>query len=128
MRELVLTDDIVLVSYLEALLGGAGIDIAVLDRNVSALNGAAGRVPQRILVPEVDTGSKRISLDAHHLLHPPDVVRNLGFHERDGPSTGCRRCYDIFNPADRSLLHGRLYQHFFNQIRSITPDGCSRRR
>lgn len=52
MQELVLTDDIVLVSYLEALLSEAGIDITVLDRNVSALGGAAGRVPQRILVPD----------------------------------------------------------------------------
>ena len=52
MRELVLTDDSVLVSYLEALLGSAGIDFTVLDRNVNALQGGAGRAPQRVLVPE----------------------------------------------------------------------------
>lgn len=52
MRALVLTDDSVLVSYLEALLADAGIGVVVLDRNLSQLHGAVGRVPQRVMVPE----------------------------------------------------------------------------
>jgi hypothetical protein len=52
MRELVLTDDAVLVSYIETLLGDAGIDVVVLDRNLNQLHGAVGRVPQRLMVPD----------------------------------------------------------------------------
>ena len=43
MRALVLTDDSVLVSYLEALLADAGIGVVVLDRNLSQLHGAVGK-------------------------------------------------------------------------------------
>ena len=51
MRELVLTDDAVLVSFLESLLKDAGIEVDVFDRNLNALNGAVGRAPQRVMVP-----------------------------------------------------------------------------
>lgn len=50
MRELVLTDDAVLVSFLETLLKDAGIEVHVFDRNLNALNGAVGRAPQRVMV------------------------------------------------------------------------------
>jgi hypothetical protein len=42
----------VLVSAVEALLTGAGIEHLVLDRNMSVLEGSIGILPRRILVAE----------------------------------------------------------------------------
>jgi hypothetical protein len=50
MREIVRTNDAVLVSAIEALLTGAGIEHVVLDRNMSVLEGSLGVLPRRILV------------------------------------------------------------------------------
>lgn len=51
MREIVLTDDIVLASFIEALLKDAGIESAVFDAHASALPGAVGMMPKRLAVP-----------------------------------------------------------------------------
>lgn len=50
MRELVRTNDAVLVTAIEALLNGAGIPHVVADRNISVLEGSIGIFPRRILV------------------------------------------------------------------------------
>ena len=52
MRELVRTNDMVLVSAVVALLDGAGIRHMVLDQNMSVLEGSLGVLPRRILVDE----------------------------------------------------------------------------
>ncbi len=52
MRELVRTNDLVLVSAIGALLDGAGIPHMVLDQNMSVLEGSLGILPRRILVPD----------------------------------------------------------------------------
>jgi len=52
MRELVRTNDIVLISAIEALLMGANIEYVVLDQNMSVLEGSLGLLPRRILVEE----------------------------------------------------------------------------
>lgn len=52
MRELVRTNDMVLVSAVVALLEGAGIRPMVLDQNMSVLEGSLGVLPRRILVAE----------------------------------------------------------------------------
>ena len=46
------TNDAVLVSAVEALLDGAGIEHLVLDQNMSVLEGSLGVLPRRILVAE----------------------------------------------------------------------------
>ena len=51
-RELVRTNDAVLVSAIEALLDGAGIPHVVLDQNMSVLEGSLGILPRRVLVAE----------------------------------------------------------------------------
>jgi Putative prokaryotic signal transducing protein len=51
-RELVRTNDMVLVSAVVALLEGAGIRPMVLDQNMSVLEGSLGVLPRRILVAE----------------------------------------------------------------------------
>jgi hypothetical protein len=52
MRELVRTNDAVLVSLIGALLDGANIQHVVLDQNMSVLEGSLGVLPRRILVAD----------------------------------------------------------------------------
>ena len=52
MRDLVTTNDPVLLSYLKVLLEDAGIETAVFDGNMSAVQGTLGAVAQRLAVPE----------------------------------------------------------------------------
>lgn len=54
MREIVRTNDAVLISAVEALLRGAGIHHLVLDRNMSVIEGSLGILPRRVLVAEAD--------------------------------------------------------------------------
>jgi hypothetical protein len=58
-REIIRTNDAVLVSAVEALLDGAGIDHIVLDQNMSVLEGSLGILPRRVLVAEDQVKSAR---------------------------------------------------------------------
>jgi hypothetical protein len=51
-RELVRTNNLVLISAIEALLKGADIDHMVVDQNMSVMEGSIGIFPRRILVDE----------------------------------------------------------------------------
>jgi hypothetical protein len=51
MDEIMRTNDIVLISFVEALLRDAGITPLVLDQNMSVIEGSLGILPRRILVP-----------------------------------------------------------------------------
>lgn len=75
MRELVRTNDVVLVSAIEALLNGADIRHLVLDQNMSVLDGSIGAIPRRILVHEDDNRQARQLLTDAGLAHElrPDV-------------------------------------------------------
>lgn len=53
MKELVSTNDLVTISFIEALLNDADIDYIILDQNMSILEGSIGIIPRRIMV--VDT-------------------------------------------------------------------------
>ena len=73
MRELVRTNDAVLISAIEALLNGADIRHLVLDRHMSTIEGSLGILPRRILVDEADwQGARHILEDAGlgHELRP----------------------------------------------------------
>jgi hypothetical protein len=50
MREIVRTNDAVLITAIEALLKGANIPHMVLDQNMSVLDGSLGMLPRRIVV------------------------------------------------------------------------------
>jgi Putative prokaryotic signal transducing protein len=63
MRELVRTNDMVLVSAVVALLESAGIRPMVLDQNMSVLEGSLGVLPRRILVTEDYARSARQLLE-----------------------------------------------------------------
>ena len=75
MRELVRTNDAVLLSAVEALLQAANIRHLVLDQNMSVLEGSLGILPRRILVAEEQVASaRRLLADAGlaHELSPDD--------------------------------------------------------
>ena len=52
MKELFRTNDVVLISFAEALLKEADIQYAILDRNMSVMEGTIGILPRRVLVSE----------------------------------------------------------------------------
>jgi hypothetical protein len=73
MREIVRTNDLVLITAIEALLKGAGIRHVVLDQNMSVLEGSIGMLPRRILVDEDHAArARRVLIDAGlgHELRP----------------------------------------------------------
>ena len=59
MRELVRTNNLVLISAIEALLKGADIDHMIVDQNMSVLGGSIGIFPRRILVDEDEAAAAR---------------------------------------------------------------------
>ena len=73
MREIVRTNDPVLISAIEALLNGGGIPHMVFDRNMSVVEGSLGFLPCRVLVSEGhELSARRILQDAGlgHELRP----------------------------------------------------------
>ena len=73
MREIVRTNDAVLITAIEALLKGAGIRHMVLDQNMSVLDGSLGMLPRRIVVDDDDVArTRRLLADAGlgHELRP----------------------------------------------------------
>ena len=75
MKELVRTNDMVLVSAVGALLDGAKIKHLVFDQNISVLEGSVGVFPRRIVVAEDDiAAARRLLSDAGlaHELRPPE--------------------------------------------------------
>jgi hypothetical protein len=73
MEELIRTNDLVLISYVETLLRDAGIAHLVLDTHMSVLEGSLGIIPRRILV-EADSArqARRLVAEAGlaHELRP----------------------------------------------------------
>ena len=75
MRELVRTNDIVLVSAIGALLDGANIDHLIADQNMSIIEGSLGILPRRILVHDDDMhAARQVLADAglSHELRPDE--------------------------------------------------------
>jgi hypothetical protein len=73
MREIVRTNDAVLITAIEALLKGAGIHHVVADQYMSVLEGSLGMLPRRILVEDAHADrARRLLTDAGlgHELRP----------------------------------------------------------
>jgi len=64
MIELLRTNDMVLISYVSALLADAGVDAVVLDAHMSVLEGSIGAIPRRIMVPTDSEALARSALTA----------------------------------------------------------------
>lgn len=54
MKELLRTNDIVKLSWLEALMADAGIETLVLDLHTSIVEGSIGILPRRLMVSDAD--------------------------------------------------------------------------
>ncbi|MGE5266559.1 MAG: DUF2007 domain-containing protein [Deltaproteobacteria bacterium] len=76
MRELMRVNDPVLISYVEALLRGAGFEPIFLDRNMSVLEGSLGILPCRVLIGEDDWEAARRLITNADLGHW--VIEELG--------------------------------------------------
>jgi hypothetical protein len=64
MHQLVRTNDLVLLSRIEALLGGDSIPYLIADNHMSALEGSVGFMPRRVLVREEDRlRARRLLMD-----------------------------------------------------------------
>jgi Putative prokaryotic signal transducing protein len=63
MRELVRTNDAVLITAIEALLKGAHIGHMVVDQNMSVLEGSIGIFPRRVLVGDDELDAARRLLE-----------------------------------------------------------------
>ncbi len=65
MRELVRTNDAVVLSAIEALLKSADIAHLIVDQNMSVLEGSIGIFPRRILVDDDElTAARRLLTEA----------------------------------------------------------------
>lgn len=75
MRELVRTNDAVLITAIEALLSGAEIAHVVLDQNMSVLDGSIGVLPRRVMVADDQAAAARKLMQDAGLGHElrPDV-------------------------------------------------------
>jgi hypothetical protein len=75
LRELIRTNDAVLISAVQALLDGASIKYVVLDQNMSVLEGSLGVLPRRMLVADEHLANARRILEDAGLGHelPPDA-------------------------------------------------------
>ena len=62
MKELLRTNDPVLISWIRALLSDSGIDTVIFDIHMSILEGSAGAIQQRLMVPDEFYGQACASL------------------------------------------------------------------
>lgn len=59
MVEIVRTNDLVLIGFLQSLLENANIHVLVADMHVSSIEGMIGAFPRRLLVPDDDVEEAR---------------------------------------------------------------------
>lgn len=76
MITLVRTNDIVLISVIEALLREARVPLFVADAHVSAMEGSIGAFPRRVMVPE------------DHAAQARRLLRDAGLGAELAPSAG----------------------------------------
>lgn len=77
MKELLRSNDAVLISFVSSLLDEARVGFAVADLNMSVLEGSIGALPRRVLVEEEQlTRARRILTEAGigHALAEDDQV------------------------------------------------------
>jgi hypothetical protein len=63
MKELLRTNDVVLLSFASAVLRDAAIEATVLDTHTSILEGSVGAIPRRLMVADEDFARARVLLD-----------------------------------------------------------------
>lgn len=68
MIELLRTNDIVLISRVEALMAEYGVDVFVADQYMSSVEGSLGFLPRRMMIDRDDLPRARIALHEAGLL------------------------------------------------------------
>lgn len=63
MHELLRTNDLVLISAVEALLKAAGLPVFLADSHAAAVDGSLGFLPRRLLVPDAAAEAARSLLE-----------------------------------------------------------------
>ncbi len=63
MKELLRSNDPVLLSWAEARLAGAGIAVLLLDAHTSAVEGSIGAIPRRLMVDDGDHARAKRLID-----------------------------------------------------------------
>ena len=69
MVELLRSNDLVLLSLVEAILREAGLDYFIADRFASSVDGSLGVIPRRVMVAEQDAAQGRRLLAGANLAH-----------------------------------------------------------
>lgn len=64
MKELLRTNNVVYISYAQAVLSDAGIETLVFDGNMSIVEGSIGALPRRLMVSDEDEAAARRLLAA----------------------------------------------------------------
>lgn len=72
MKELIKTNDPVLLSYIEALLNEANIPHQIADQHMSIIEGSIGVLPRRVLVRDEDYFAARRTVSAADIELPHD--------------------------------------------------------
>jgi hypothetical protein len=62
MKELLRTNDPVLISFIEALLRDSGCNFFIADENMSVIEGSLGVLPRRVMVSDEDSERARTVL------------------------------------------------------------------
>jgi len=63
MKELLRTNDVVRLTWAQALLADAGIESFVLDQHTSLVEGSIGAIPRRLMVADHEFGRARRLLE-----------------------------------------------------------------
>jgi hypothetical protein len=64
MKELLRTNDVVRLSWVQAVLREGGIDSLILDQHTSLVEGSIGAIPRRLMVAERDHGRAKALIAA----------------------------------------------------------------
>ena len=65
MKNILYTNDVVKLSWVQALLSDAGVESVVLDVHTSVIEGSIGAIPRRLAVSDDDyTRARRVMKDA----------------------------------------------------------------
>jgi hypothetical protein len=59
MKELIRTNDAVIISFVQSLLRDAGIECLVADQNMSVMDGSIGILPRRVMVGDHEIAEAR---------------------------------------------------------------------
>lgn len=62
MRDVLKTNDVVLLNFAEAVLADAGIEAVVFDGHMSVMDGSLGILPRRLMVAEEDFARAQLVL------------------------------------------------------------------